>query len=95
MSGTSLDKPNVRSLDVLDKLLGQSEWLVDGQFSIADVAVASYLNYVPVFFQRVNPSKRVNIVKYMRRCAIRPAFAAAFGQDHAALIESKTSTWLK
>ena len=34
------------------------------------------------------------IANYMRRCAARPAFAAAFGPQHAALVEQKTSQWL-
>ena len=67
---------------VLDQLLSESEYLVDDDFSVADVAVCSYLNYVPLFF----PSVRLNspnIVNYMRRCAERPAFAKAFGGGHA------------
>jgi glutathione S-transferase/alpha,alpha-trehalase len=50
MSGTTLDKPS-KALDTLESIVGKSEWLVDGKFSIADVAVASYLNYVPIFFR--------------------------------------------
>lgn len=50
MSGTTLDKPS-RALDTLESIIGTSDWLVDNSFSVADVAVASYLNYVPVFFR--------------------------------------------
>ena len=39
------------------------------------MAVASYLNYVPIFFGRASLSGTPNIVKYMQRCAERPAFA--------------------
>jgi hypothetical protein len=49
MSGSQLDKPS-RALDTLEALLGKSEWIADNKFSVADVAIASYLNYVPVFF---------------------------------------------
>ena len=69
-------------MSVLDQLLSESEYLVDDDFSVADVAVAAYLCYVPLFF----PSVRLNspnIVAYMRRCAERPAFAKAFGGGHA------------
>eukprot|EP00601_Ochromonadales_sp_CCMP2298_P016686 CAMPEP_0173238002 /NCGR_PEP_ID=MMETSP1142-20121109/12388_1 /TAXON_ID=483371 /ORGANISM="non described non described, Strain CCMP2298" /LENGTH=160 /DNA_ID=CAMNT_0014168803 /DNA_START=195 /DNA_END=677 /DNA_ORIENTATION=+ len=82
MSGTQLDKPN-KALDRLEQILGQCDWLVDNTFSVADCAVGSYLNYVPVFFRGAKPSVRPNIAKYMRRCAERPAFAEAFGKDHA------------
>jgi len=93
MSGTTIDKPN-RKMDVLEKLLGASEYLVNNKFSVADVAVASYLNYVPIFFSNVNPSIRPNMVRYMERCASRPAFGQAFGEDHASLIQAKAKTWL-
>jgi glutathione S-transferase len=65
MSGTSLDKPS-KALDTLDGLLAKTDWIVDNEFSVADVAIASYLNYVPVFFQ-VKQVPRPNIVRYMRR----------------------------
>ena len=94
MSGTSLDKPN-QTLDRLESILKDKEWLVDNTFSIADVAVGSYLNYVPVFFRNCNPSARPNIVKYMLRCALRPAFTEAFGEDHAVLVQDSANRWLK
>lgn len=94
MSGTQLDKPN-RALDTLESILGENEWLVNNDFSVADVAVGSYLNYVPVFFSSVNPSRRPNMVKYMQRCASRPAYVEAFGKEHAALISKKCEDWLR
>ena len=93
MSGTSLDKPN-KALDKLDFLLSSAEWLVDGKFSVADVAVASYLNYVPIFFGNIKPKTRTNIAKYMARSASRPMFSKAFGEDHAERVLSFTSTWI-
>jgi len=41
----------------------------------------------------VKPTMRQNIVKYMKRAAERPAFASAFGEDHAALVVDKTKSW--
>ena len=93
MSGSMLDKPN-KSLDVLEKMLATKDWLVDNEFSVADVAVGSYLNYVPIFFRGVNPASRPNLVKYMLRCAERPAFAKAFGDDHADTIKKLAPQWL-
>jgi glutathione S-transferase/alpha,alpha-trehalase len=93
MSGTSVDKPNVRSMDVLEGILSKTDYLVDNTFSIADVAVASYLNYVPIFFSNVNMSIRPNIAKYMLRCAERENYAKAFGNEHAELVITKAKKW--
>mmetsp|Transcript_8263 Transcript_8263/g.22768 ORF Transcript_8263/g.22768 Transcript_8263/m.22768 type:complete len:233 (+) Transcript_8263:1-699(+) len=92
--GTSLDKPNVKSLDRLNQIMEGCEWLVDDSFSVADVAVGSYLNYVPVFFPSADLSARKGIVSYMRRCAERDAFGEAFGEGHQGVILQKTSAWL-
>ena len=92
--GTSMDKPELRSVAVLDSLLSENDWLVDDTFSVADVAVGSYLNYVPIFFPQADLSRSPNIVKYMQRCAERPAFAKAFGEGHANLVAEKAKGWL-
>ena len=78
---TRLDRPG-RSVLILEKILSERPWLVDDDFSVADVAVASYLNYVPLFFPEVDLSASPNIAAYMEKCATRDAFRAAFGQDH-------------
>eukprot|EP01041_Mallomonas_annulata_P002999 gene2999-5877_t len=93
MSGSQLDKPN-KALDTLENLLSKSDWLVNNEFSVADVAVGSYLNYVPVFFRNVNPSSRPNMLKYMARCAERPAFEKAFGADHAGAVKRLAASCL-
>lgn len=82
-------------MDVLEQILGGCEWLVDDQFSVADVAVGSYLNYVPLFFPNTDLSAKPGIASYMARCAARPAFGEAFGAQHAELVARKTSEWLK
>ena len=61
---------------------------------MADVACGAYLNYVPIFFPNADLSRTPAIAKYMQRCAARPAFAKAFGPQHAALVEQKTTGWL-
>ena len=94
MGGTQIDKPG-KALDVLENILSKSDWLVDNEFSVADVAVGSYLNYVPVFFRSVNPVNRPNMVKYMLRCSQRPAFTKAFGDDHANLVIRNAQGWLE
>ena len=93
MSGTQLDKPS-KPLDTLESILESTDYIVDNAFSVADVAVASYLNYVPVFFRNVAPTNRPNVCQYMLRCAERPAFAEAFGPDHAQLVINQAKSWL-
>jgi len=92
--GTSMDKKGVRSVERLEEILGECEWLVDNSFTVADVAVGSYLNYVPLFFPSTDMSGTPNIVRYMERCATRPAFAQAFGEGHASSVRGKCATWL-
>eukprot|EP00418_Pyrodinium_bahamense_P007283 CAMPEP_0179023678 /NCGR_PEP_ID=MMETSP0796-20121207/7055_1 /TAXON_ID=73915 /ORGANISM="Pyrodinium bahamense, Strain pbaha01" /LENGTH=295 /DNA_ID=CAMNT_0020719599 /DNA_START=45 /DNA_END=932 /DNA_ORIENTATION=- len=87
-SGPRLSLPG-KALDTLDAILGASEWLVDGEFSVADVAVASYLNYVPIFFGQVDLTQRPNVAAYMKRCAERPEFVKAFGEQHAAAVKAQ------
>ena len=90
-----MDRPDIRSVGRLEEILGEREWLVDGEFSIADVAVGSYLNYVPIFFGNANLGATPNIVDYMKRCAERPAFGASFGAGHAQLVSQKAAEWSK
>jgi len=92
--GTSMDRPDLRAVGTLERILSEKEWLVDNSFSVADVAVGSYLNYVPIFFPSADLSKTPAICEYMRRCAERPAFAQAFGEQHADLVKTKAAGWL-
>jgi len=94
---TSMDKVDLRSVATLEQIFSEREWLVgegDGEFSVADVAVGSYLNYVPIFFPNADLSGTPSIAKYMQRCAERPAFAQAFGDGHANLVREKAAGWL-
>lgn len=74
---TGMKNPNKR-LFALDDILAKNEFLVEDGFSLADVAVASYLLYVPQFFQGIDLTRYPNIVRYMRQCAERPAYGEAF-----------------
>jgi len=76
---TGLRNPN-RRIDTLNTLLSQSPYLVQGKFSLADVAVASYLLYVIQFFPDVELYQRwPHVVRYMRECAGREGYGQAFG----------------
>jgi glutathione S-transferase len=77
---TGLKFQNKR-IDRLEDILTKSKFLVEGEFSVADVAVASYLLYVIQFFPDVDlHSKWPNIVRYMKDCAGREGYGKAFGE---------------
>ena len=94
VQGESMSRPDVRSVGRLDEILGEREWLVGDAFSVADVACASYLNYVPIFHGSADLSGTPNTCKYMLRCAERPAFGEAFGDQHQQLVIKKANEWL-
>jgi glutathione S-transferase len=72
-------------LDQLETYLSDSAnqpYILGERFTLADVAVASYLLYVPQFFPndlklRTWPS----ITRYMTTCAARESYGKAFGAD--------------
>jgi glutathione S-transferase len=80
---TGLKSPNKR-ISQLNEIISDSEssYLLPDGFSLADVAVASYLLYVVQFFPDVNLSSRwPAIVKYMKDCASREGYGKAFGSN--------------
>lgn len=84
---TGLRNANKR-MDRLNEILQEQKWLVDDAgFTIADVAVASYLLYVLQFFPDVQ-LRWPAVVKYMKASAERETYVAAFGKDtQAALLD--------
>ncbi|KAI8466418.1 MAG: thioredoxin-like protein [Monoraphidium minutum] len=60
----------------LDKILAEREFLEGGKFSVSDVAVGSYLLYIPAFLPQLDLSPYPNVLAYMARLAERPACAA-------------------
>jgi glutathione S-transferase/alpha,alpha-trehalase len=68
------------SLDRLNALFKDQNFLLGNDlFSLADVAVASYLLYVPQFFPDVSLKAWPHLARYMRDCASREAYGKAFG----------------
>jgi len=84
-------RPGVKfdALDELDDLLGQKQrqlqdqfssiFLVGDKFTLADVSVASYLLYIPQHFPGADLAHWPHLVSYMKDCALRQGFSAAFG----------------
>ncbi|KAK3245184.1 glutathione S-transferase [Cymbomonas tetramitiformis] len=76
---TGVRRPT-KIMDTLDQLLAGQEYLLGSNFSVADVAVGSYLLYVPQFFPDVSLSKYTNVIRYMLSLAEREAYGKAYGQ---------------
>jgi len=71
-----------RRIEKLNQILSKSSFLVPDGFSLADVAVASYLLYVVQFFPDVElHSKWPHVVRYMKECASREGYKQAFGSN--------------
>jgi glutathione S-transferase len=64
-----------RVFDVLDAALGRGPWLLGENFSAADIAIGSALNFSVRLFKMV-PS-RPSFEAYIARCMARPAFQRA------------------
>ncbi len=64
-----------RVFDVLDVALGRGPWILGEDFSAADIAIGSALNFAVRLFKMV-PS-RPSFDAYIARCAARPAFQRA------------------
>lgn len=82
---TGLKKPN-RRIDTLDGILANQDFLVKGVFTIADVAVASYVAYVLQFFPGVDISRWPNVVRHVKDCVARDAYSQAFGPNVQAFL---------
>ena len=87
------ERPGIKlePLAELNDLLGEkrrqvredyySPFLVGDKFTLADVAVASYLLYIPRHFPETDMGQWPHLVSYMKECALRQGFSAAFGNS--------------
>lgn len=86
---TGLRQPN-RRVDRLNTNLMDQKWLVSNEeFTLADVAVASYLGYVLQFFPDVRlADKWPAVAKYLQASVQRPTYGQAFGADTQARLNT-------
>ena len=94
---TGLRKAN-RRIDTLEGILneqrgsdGSIRLVPEAGFTSADVAIASYLLYVLLFFPDIlkDMGQWPTVVEYMQQCAERPAYGEAFGKQTQANLVSK------
>jgi glutathione S-transferase len=64
-----------RPFDVLDAALAKGPWLLGENFSAADVAMGSMLNFAVRMFKMM--PQRPSFDAYIDRCVARPAFQRA------------------
>ena len=85
--GTGAGTEN-KKLRVLDNILLKSNYLLGDNFSVADVAVASYLLYIPQFFGRsINFKRYPGIASYMLKCCKRSAYRLAYPTETDQIID--------
>jgi glutathione S-transferase/alpha,alpha-trehalase len=95
-----MSQQNLEGLDRLDELLAKKQqenyerygnskkpvYLVGDSFSLADVAVASYLLYLPQSSSMIDLDRWKALKGYMFDCASRDGYAYAFGRKTQAYV---------
>mmetsp|Transcript_26650 Transcript_26650/g.26894 ORF Transcript_26650/g.26894 Transcript_26650/m.26894 type:complete len:240 (-) Transcript_26650:54-773(-) len=69
---------NFTSLKDLNHILANCEYLVDNEFSVADVIVGSYLLYIPTFQLKFDMTQYPHILNYMKRLSLRTSYREIF-----------------
>lgn len=75
---SSREKEMPRLFSPLNDHLNQHDYLVDDQFTAADVAVGAYLAYLQMMLQ-LDYSDYPSVTNYVQRLSQRPAFQATIG----------------
>lgn len=82
-SEASRERETPRLLGGLNEIFSQHAFLTGDSFSVADVAVASMLFYMPLML-KLDFSLYPGITKYLGELAKRPAFQKAIGSKYSA-----------
>lgn len=73
----SREREMPKLMGALTDALGQQSYLLGEEFTVADVAVGSILNYIPLML-KIDLSGYPVVDGYMKKLAARPAFGKAF-----------------
>lgn len=71
--------------DYLERELGDAEWLVDGRFTVADIAVGSQMANYAHGRGEVDAARWPRLAAYVARVHARPSFKALIEEDRKAL----------
>ncbi|MGA9383339.1 MAG: glutathione S-transferase family protein [Phormidium sp.] len=71
------DREMPRLMTALNSILTNKPFLLGEEFTVADVAVASLLAYIPIMLKEVDLSPYPAVLDYMKRVTERPAFQKA------------------
>ena len=74
----SRDRETPKLLTPLNKIFEKQQFLMGAEFGVADVAVGSILNYIPIML-KLDLSAYPAVLDYMKRISERPAFKIAIG----------------
>ncbi|MBE9214332.1 glutathione S-transferase family protein [Plectonema cf. radiosum LEGE 06105] len=72
------EKEMPRLINPLNEILAEQPFLMGQEFTVADVAVGSILNYIPIML-KLDLSEYPNVTNYMTKLSQRPAFQKAMG----------------
>ena len=73
------DRETPRLLTPLNQIFEKQPFLMGNEFGVADAAVGSILNYIPILL-KLDLSPYPAVLDYMKRISERPAFPKAMGQ---------------
>lgn len=76
--GQRRDDQTPAMLHDLDMLLAKSPYIAGSEFSVSDVAVGSYLLWIPLFYPDRDLTEYKNVWAYMKRLVERPHCPASF-----------------
>ncbi|MDX1695630.1 MAG: glutathione S-transferase family protein [Ketobacteraceae bacterium] len=69
-------------LDYLEKELGDSEYIVDNQFSVADISIATHFVNLSLGGEKIVSDKWPKSAAYVDRILSRPSFAELSEKEH-------------
>ncbi|KAG2497189.1 hypothetical protein HYH03_004778 [Edaphochlamys debaryana] len=75
-------------LSTLNDILSKKPFLAGNEFSVGDIAVGSYLLYLPLFFPDMDLTKFPKVWEYMKTISARPTCPAPYKEAMADAMEA-------